>query len=107
MGGGTKSSELKLRAWIGFVAISQMRGNYPAMTAYARRAARLAKRANLPRLAREAHSGLMIAASVKGDVSEALSHGWRVYELSKGNDLDEGETLQNLGQVALNAGLSD
>lgn len=102
-----KSVELKVRAWIGFVGLAQMRGNYPEVFRYSRRAARLADRAGMVQLARAAHNGLMIAAGVAQRFDEALVHGWKVYQASRGDPIHEGEGLQNLGQALLDSGHVD
>jgi len=107
LGRRAKSSELSIRALIGFVSLSQMRGEHEEMHRCARRAARLAERDGLSKLAREAHSGLMIVASLNGRFDDALVHGWTVYQLSIGDPVDEGGVLGNLGQVLLNSGYID
>jgi len=100
----SKSNELLVRSMIGLTTVSQMRGNYPRLLELATRAAPLAEKEQLWRLAREAHNGITIASSITGRLSDALQHGWRVYELSFGNEIDEAESLNNLGQVLINAG---
>ena len=97
-------AELRVRAWIGQMSIAQMRGNYPEMARLATRSLRLARSAKLPHLARIGHSGLMITAGIAGRWGDALLHGWSVYKLSIGNERDEVETLQNVGQLLLDAG---
>jgi len=96
--------ELIVRALVGRVAVAQMKGNYPEMLRYARRAAKRSDREGFHRLSRQARNGLMIAASIGGRFDEALRHGWLVYEASIGNAIDEAEILQNLGQVLALAG---
>ncbi len=96
--------ELRVRAQIGYVALAQMRGNYPEMQKYARRAARIADRAGLHRLARQARNGLLIAASMRRQFDEALALGWLVYRASAGDSVGESETLQNIGQTLTLAG---
>lgn len=107
LGRRSRSAELKVRAWIGFTVLSQIRENYEEMQRFAGRAARLAARENLPKLAREAHKGLMIAAGVRRRVDDALLHGWAVYRLSIGDSVDEADVLLNLGQVLFDAGFID
>jgi tetratricopeptide (TPR) repeat protein len=107
LGRYSNSPELRIRAWIGFVALNQVHQNYEQVDRYSRRAARLAERTHLRRLERDARSGLMIAASLTGRPDDALVHGWAVYQLSIGDPLDEAEVLQNLGQVLFNAGFVD
>ena len=102
-----KTPELRARAWIGLAALNQMWNDFTAVHRYARRAARLAETEGLLRLAREAHNGLMIAASLSGRHDEALVHGWTVFQLSTGDSHDEAEVLQNLGQILLHLGVVD
>jgi tetratricopeptide (TPR) repeat protein len=98
------NTELRVRANIGYVALAQMRGNYPEMEQFAKRAARLAEQAGLSALARNAYDGLTIAAGARGDVDTALRVGWRVYELSQDDPVDQAAILQNVGQALLDAG---
>jgi tetratricopeptide (TPR) repeat protein len=98
------SIELTVRSLMGFAALAQVRGNYPELGKYCARAARLADRAGLTRLARHAHSGLMIVAGTAHRFDDALMHGWRVYQSSIGYPLEEGEILVGLGQLLLEAG---
>jgi tetratricopeptide (TPR) repeat protein len=100
------SSELKVRAWIGYTALAQMRGNFPEMRRYAHRAIRLADRENMRALSRTAHFGLLVAASAGRQFDEALTEGWKVYSLSLGDPIDEAGALQNIGQVLLESGHS-
>jgi len=104
LGRRIRSPELRVRANIGYVALAQMRGNYPAMEKFAKTAARLAEEAGLYALARNAYDGLTIAAGARRDVERALLYGWRVYELSLGDPVDEAAILQNIGQALLDAG---
>ena len=68
------------------------------------RAVRLADRAGMARLGRQGRNGLMIAAAAQHRFDDALTHGWTVYRRSRGNVIDEGEVLQNLGEVCARAG---
>ena len=104
LGQRARSRELKIRAWNGFMALAQMRGNFPEVRSYARRATRLADRAGLTALARTAHYALLVAAASDGRFDEALIEGWKVYQLSIGNPIDEASALQNLGQVLFDSG---
>lgn len=101
------SAELRARAAIGFVALAQLRGNYPEVRRQARRAVRLAANTGLPSLIRNAHSGMLIAAAVSRSLDEALLHGWEVYRASLGDPVQQAEVLQNLGQALLDAGHAD
>lgn len=107
LGRRSKSAELRIRAWIGFVALSQKREDFAAVQRFARRAARLAEREGLRKLAREAHSGLMVAAGIDNRFDDALVHGWTVYQLSLGDAVEESGVLGNLGQVLLDAGFNE
>jgi tetratricopeptide (TPR) repeat protein len=87
--------------------LSQKREDFAAVQRFARRAARLAEREGLRKLAREAHSGLMVAASIDNRFDDAIVHGWTVYQLSLGDAVDESGVLGNLGQVLLDAGFNE
>ena len=104
LGAEIGSAELEARAWIGRGALAQMRGNYPEQMRWSRRAARAADRAGLAYLSRLAHNGLMITAGAQHRFDEALRHAAIVYRASLGDPLLEGETLQNIGQIWLEAG---
>ena len=101
------NAELKARAAVGFVALAQLRGNYPDVRRHARRAVRLARQSGLRSLIRNAHSGMLIAAAVARSLDDALLHGWEVYRASVGDPVQEAEVLQNLGQALLDAGHTD
>lgn len=98
------SAELRIRAWFGLGVLAQMRGNYPELMRYSRRAARLAHRFELPLLNRLAHTGLMTAAGAQHRFDDALRHARIVYRGSLGDPLLEGEILQSIGQLLLEAG---
>ncbi|HSQ31287.1 MAG TPA: hypothetical protein VLN49_15610 [Gemmatimonadaceae bacterium] len=98
------NAELEARAAIGFVALAQLRGNYPEVRKHARRAVRLAEQTGIRSLIRNAHSGMLIGAAVARSLDEALVHGWAVYRASAGDPVQEAEVLQNLGQALLDAG---
>lgn len=104
LGGEVGSVELQARAWIGQGALAQMRGNYPEQRRWSRRAAREADAAGLAYLSRLAHNGLMIAAGAQHRFDESLHHAAIVYAASLGDPLLEGEVLQNIGQIWLEAG---
>jgi tetratricopeptide (TPR) repeat protein len=99
-----QSPELRIRAWIGHGALAQMRGNYPQQMRYSRRAAHLADRVGLRLLSRVAHTGLMITAGAQHRFDEAFVHGRLAYQHSVGNPVSEGEVLQNIGHLLLQAG---
>src|SRR4029079_7250265 len=104
LGRRSKSAELKARALIGFVALSQIRLNAADMHRYAKRAVRLAEQGGLRTLTRDAHHGLAIAAGLDERIDDALVHGWTVYQLSIGDVLDEAEVLLNLGYTVCVSG---
>ena len=96
--------ELQVRGWIGLGTLAQMRGNYPEQVRWSRRAARLADRAGLRSLGRQAHSGLMIAAGAQHRFEHALAHARIAWQAALGDPMHEGEILQNIGQLLLEAG---
>ncbi len=100
----TRSAELHARVAMARCIIAQLRGNLPEMERQARRASRIAARHDFTRLLRDAHNILMIVAGMRLELDEALTYGWRVYEASSGEPMAEAETLQNVGQVLLDAG---
>jgi tetratricopeptide (TPR) repeat protein len=107
LGRRSKSAELKARALIGFVTLSQIRQKVADMHRFAKRAARLAERVGLRRLTRDAYNGLAIAAGLDQRIDDALVHGWTVYQLSIGDALDEAEVLGNLGYMLFVSGFVD
>lgn len=104
LGQRSRSAELRVRAWNGFAALAQMRGNFPEVRRHARRASRLADQEGMHALSRTAHFARLVAASADRRFDEALIEGWRVYQLSVGDAIDEAGALQNIGQVLLDAG---
>ena len=103
LGRQANSDELRARAWLGLASVAQMRGNYPAMETFARRALRISRRAGLSFIERYARLGLTIAAGAAHDFDTALFHGWAVYHASMGQPLEEGEILQTFGQLMVEA----
>lgn len=103
MGREENSDELRARAWLGLGSIAQMRGNYPAMATFNRRALRLARRGGLSFIERYTRLGLTIASAEQGDFDAAVSHAWALYHASIGQPLDEGESLQTFGQLMVEA----
>jgi len=97
------SIELAARATIGFVALAQLRGNYPDVRRFAWRAVRLADQTGIRSLIRNAHSGMLIGAAVARSLDDALIHGWAVYRASAGDPVQEAEVLQNIGQALFDA----
>jgi tetratricopeptide (TPR) repeat protein len=98
------SAELRIRAWIGYAVLAQLRGNYPEVMRYSRRAARLAHRFGLPFLNRLAHTGLMTAAGAQHRFDDALRHARLIHRESLGDPILEGEILHSIGQLLLEAG---
>lgn len=98
--------ELMARAEIGRAALSQLRGNLPALREHSLKAAALADEAGARGVSRLAHQGLTIVAEQMGNHAEAVAAGLRVLEMSSGYPEFEAEALQNLGQVLLIAGES-
>jgi tetratricopeptide (TPR) repeat protein len=107
MGTQTGSAELKALAFVGLGALAQMRGNYPQLERFARRAAHIADRHELRALSRHAHNGAMIAAGARHDFATALKHAAAVYGRANGDAIEDAETLQNIGQLLLEAGHSE
>lgn len=102
-----KSPELVARAEVGLGAIAQLRGNYPEMRSRMGRAAKIADELALTSIARRAHHGLMIASARDARYDDALLDGRKVFDLSLGDAVFEAESLQNLGQLLLEAGHPD
>jgi tetratricopeptide (TPR) repeat protein len=104
LGRHAKNVELRVRGSLGFATLAQLRGNYPDMYRHSHRALRMAERAGLRRLTRDACIGLQISLGVSRRFDEALIYGWKVYQLSIGHAIDEGEVLQNIGQLLFDSG---
>lgn len=104
LGRRARSTELRVRASLGYASLGQMRGNYPEMYRHANRARRLAEGAGLRKLTRDANVGLTVALGVARQFDEALIPAWDAYQTSLGDRIDEGEALQNIGQVLFEAG---
>jgi tetratricopeptide (TPR) repeat protein len=100
-----KLPELRARAWIGFAALSQVRGNYPELERCAQEALRLmAGEETLGPLASLAHHFLLVRAGARGDLAGAILHGWDAYRVGIGDPIREAERLLNVAQVLLDAG---
>jgi tetratricopeptide (TPR) repeat protein len=91
--------ELIARAYVGYAALSQLRGNYPAVERWARRASSSARNASLESLNSFAEQLLMVSAAKRGDHDEALEHGWAAFSASHGDMLKEAEMLLNIAQL--------
>jgi tetratricopeptide (TPR) repeat protein len=96
--------ELTARGQLGLAAVNQLRGNYPAMVRWAKRALVVAQQADLPALDAVAHHFLMIGAAERGDYTRALAHGWTAFETANGHPVREAEMLLNLAQLLATMG---
>jgi hypothetical protein len=77
------------------------RGNYPDGRALFERGLRLAVRHRLTEHEAAAHNALLMSAVAAKDVESALTHGWRLLQLSSGRTDRQAEVLVNLAAVAL------
>lgn len=93
--------ELIARAYLGFAAVSQVRGNYPAVGHWASRAAPIADDASLWHLSALAHQLAMVSAGQRGEYGWALLHGWTAFDAYRGDAALEAEMLLNLAQLLL------
>ncbi|MGQ0537482.1 MAG: tetratricopeptide repeat protein, partial [Gemmatimonadaceae bacterium] len=100
----TPDALLRGRAAIGRGVIARVRGNYPKAREFFSEALEVGEAAGIAEVQRLAHHGLMIAAATGGDFDDALRHGWLAFVNAAGSPKDEGEALQNLAQVSLDAG---
>jgi hypothetical protein len=98
------SEELKVRAFIGQAIVARVSGNYPRVRELGQRAATLAERHNMRRLAAGAYQVLTVGFAVARDFSASLSHGWRSYQHSMGDPTMESEALAIVGQLFLDMG---
>jgi tetratricopeptide (TPR) repeat protein len=99
-----REPELSVRAWLGLAGVAQVRGNYPDVERWARRALGLAPRHGLDALTSLAHHFLLVRAGTRGDLPAALVHGWTAYRFALGNPILEAERLLNVAQVLLDVG---
>jgi tetratricopeptide (TPR) repeat protein len=99
-----KSNELLIRSWAGFVAIAQLRGNYPDVRHWSERVIALAKRCQYFRLASLGHHGMMMPCTRSGEISDAIVHGWAAFRAREGSSTGQIEVLNNIGQLFLEAG---
>lgn len=100
---GERSGEPELiaRACAGLAAVSQVRGNYPAVGEWALRAASIADGASLRDVSALAHQLAMVSAGQRGEYGSALLHGWTAFEAYRGDAAREAEMLLNLAQLLL------
>lgn len=99
-----RSDELRVRAWTGEAIVARLRGNYPRSQERARRAALLAERVGMHRLAAVSYQTLTVPVARAGDFGSALVIGWRAYVHAAGDPILESETLSNIGQIFLDTG---
>jgi tetratricopeptide (TPR) repeat protein len=99
-----RSDELRVRVWAGEAIVARLRGNYPRSRERAQRAAALAERLGMYRLAAVSYQTLMVPAAKASDFGAALVYGWRAYLHALGDPIMEAETLSNLGQLFLDTG---
>jgi len=98
------SDELRVRAWVGEAIAARQRGNHPRSRELATRAARLAERRGMRRLAALSYQTLTVPAASAGDFASALVYGWRAYLHAVGEPTMESEALSNIGQIFLDLG---
>jgi len=99
-----RSDELKARALIGQSIVARHRGNYPRVRELAARAAAIAERRGMTRLAATACQTLTVGFAVAKDFGTAVIHGWRAYLHGVGDPIMEAEALQIIGQLFLDMG---
>jgi hypothetical protein len=100
--------ELRARAWVGFMAMNQMRGNYPEVERWAHRVLRVVgSDATLAPLASHAHHALLMRAGGRGDLGGAILHAWDAYRTAVGDPARETASLVNVAQALLSAGEAD
>jgi hypothetical protein len=99
LGRVARSSELRVRAWVGYSILARIRGNYPEVRKWGARATHEADRAGLTALGSLAYHNLMAAAAVAGDINTALAYGWRAFQGATGNPAREADMLLNLSQL--------
>jgi hypothetical protein len=102
-----RSNELLVRAWAGYGALAQLRGNYPEVRIWAGKVVSRAEQCSFGGLASIGHHGLMVAFAVASEFSNAISHGWTAYRLRDGNRIGQQEMLANIGRLFLDAGSPD
>jgi hypothetical protein len=97
----SEEPELIARACVGLAALSQVRGNYPAVGEWASRAASIADEAALLDVSALAHQLWMVSAGQRGEYGRALLHGWTAFNAYRGDTAREAELLLNLAQLLL------
>jgi tetratricopeptide (TPR) repeat protein len=91
--------ELIARAYVGLATVSFMRGNYPAVGRWAKRAVVMAQSASLAGIGAIAHQLMMVSVGQRGDFAGALAHAWTAFESASGHPVREAEELLNLAQL--------
>jgi tetratricopeptide (TPR) repeat protein len=104
LGTRKKEPELVVRAWIGYVTLAQLKGNYPRMRECANTLLEFAGAHSLPRMAKHGHHGLTIANAMLGDFDSAIRHAWEYLGLCIGDSIEETRALTDLGQLLVQAG---
>jgi tetratricopeptide (TPR) repeat protein len=99
--------ELRVRALNGFLALAQLRGNFPEYLRLARRGVRMVAGLQLPRLQGRLHHSVVYASMKFRLYDQALEHAWEMLELSHHDSVDEARSLSALGQIALEIGQND
>jgi hypothetical protein len=95
------SDELRVRAWIGLASVAQVKGNYPELERWSRRALLLAEQCGYVRLGAVARGGLFVRAARAKQFDAAIAEGWQILQDVAGDRTAEAEALSNLGQLAL------
>ena len=99
-----QSDELKVRALIGQSVVARHRGNYPNVREIARRAATLAERRGMSRLAASGYQMLTVGFAIAADFGTAVTYAWKAYQHALGDPIMESEALQIIGQLFLDMG---
>lgn len=99
-----RDNELLVRAWAGFMAFAQMRGNYPGFEGWCRRVVGLAERAQFKRLSGLGYQGLMVREALRHRFDEAINYGWSAFQAAEGHSRSELEVLTNIGRLFYDAG---
>lgn len=103
--GRERDGPLAARGHIGLALLHDMRGNLPAAEAEYREALRLAT--PLGGAYASASQGLMSLALTRGNLADALLHGWNVYDASENDAEVRAGVLGELAGVALSAGFPE
>jgi len=98
------SDELAVRALMGQSIVARQLGNYPRVRERAARAAAIAERRGMTRLAATACQVLTVGFAVARDFGTAVTHGWRAYQHGVGDPILEAEALGIVGQLFLDMG---